>query len=68
MSMHNFTIDGLYRMAYQLSNFRIVYDMDKKEFDYNKQENKYCLDVIVPKEKKPVFTRPCGMSYLIFLT
>ena len=52
ISMHNFTIDGLYRMAYQLSHFRIVYDMDKKEFDYNKNENKYCLDVIVPKGKE----------------
>ncbi len=52
VSMHNFTIDGLYRMAYQISYFRIAYEMDKKEFDYNKRDNKYCLDVIVPKGKE----------------
>ena len=49
LSLHNFTIDGLYRMAYKTSYFRVAYEMDKAEFDYLKSENKYCLDVIVPK-------------------
>jgi uncharacterized protein (TIGR03435 family) len=49
LSMHNFTVDALYRMAYKLSYFRVAYEMDKAEFDYSRAENKYCLDVIVPK-------------------
>jgi uncharacterized protein (TIGR03435 family) len=49
LSLHNFTIDGLYRMANKTSHFRVAYEMDKAEFDYSKPENKYCLDVIVSK-------------------
>ena len=49
LSLHNFTIDGLYRMANKTSYFRVAYEMDKAAFDYSKPENKYCLDVIVPK-------------------
>lgn len=49
ISLHNFTINALYRFAYKMSYFRVAYEMDKAEFDYSKIENKYFLDVIVPR-------------------
>lgn len=53
ISLHNFLIDGMYRMAYNdISYFRTVYEMDKKEFNYDNPKNKYCLDVIVPVADK----------------
>ncbi|MFM9911697.1 MAG: TIGR03435 family protein [Chitinophagaceae bacterium] len=52
LSLHNFLIDGLYRMAYNVSFFRVVYEMDKKEFDYENPKNKYCLDIIIPSADK----------------
>jgi uncharacterized protein (TIGR03435 family) len=48
LSMVNFTIDGLYRMAYRVSYYRMVSDIDPKEFAYSEPKNKYALDVIVP--------------------
>jgi uncharacterized protein (TIGR03435 family) len=48
ISMINFLIDGMYRMAYDMSSFRVEYEIDKAEFEYSKKGNKYCLDVIVP--------------------
>lgn len=47
ISMHNFTIDGFYRMAYQVSYYRMEYAVDEKEFDYKNPRNRFCLDVIV---------------------
>ncbi|HKK75943.1 MAG TPA: redoxin domain-containing protein [Saprospiraceae bacterium] len=47
ISMHNFTIDGLYRTAYETSAYRMVYEVDEALFDYDEEKNKYCLDLIV---------------------
>lgn len=52
LSLHNFQIDGMYRMAYNQSYFRVKYEMDQKEFDYNNPRNLFCLDVIVPDASK----------------
>lgn len=50
ISMINHTIDAMYRVAYKVTYERTVYEVDKSEFDTKKGGNKYCLDVIVPKE------------------
>lgn len=52
ISMHNFTIDGLYRTAYQTTTYRMVYEVDEALFEYRKEENKFCLDLIVAPEDK----------------
>ncbi|MBL7839951.1 MAG: TIGR03435 family protein [Cyclobacteriaceae bacterium] len=49
LSIVNFTIDGLYRMAYHVSYFRTILEIDPKMFEYSEIKNRYCLDVIVPK-------------------
>ncbi len=49
LSIVNFTIDGLYRMAYQVSYFRTILEIDPKMFEYSEIKNRYCLDVIVLK-------------------
>lgn len=51
-SLHNFTIDGLYRFAYQTTIYRMVYEVDEALFEYSKDENKYCLDLIVAPEEQ----------------
>lgn len=57
VSMHNFTIDGLYRMAYKVSYFRMAYAVDQKEFEYKNPKNRYCLDVIVPDTGNSVYAK-----------
>lgn len=49
ISMLNFTIDGMYRMAYGASYFRTKLEVPEKEFDFKNPSNRYCLDVIVPE-------------------
>lgn len=56
ISMINFTIDGLYRMAYQVSYYRTVPEVDKKLFEYKNPKNKYCVDVIVPEAGDGLYT------------
>lgn len=46
----NFTLDGLYREAFQTSSLRTEYEMDKSQLIY-KEENLYCFDIIVPEER-----------------
>ena len=46
----NFTLDGLYRMAFGMSSSRTEYEAGKQQFAY-KKENLYCFDLIVPEEK-----------------
>lgn len=50
LSFINFTIDALYKDAYQTSIRRIVYEVDESEFDYEIPENRYCLDMVVAPE------------------
>lgn len=52
VSLHNFTIDGLYRYAHQTSSYRMLYEVDEALFEYSKDENKYCLDLIVAPEEQ----------------
>lgn len=47
ISMHGITIAGLYREAYQMSEFRMLYEVDKTMFDYKKIENQFNVDIIV---------------------
>lgn len=48
ISMHNFTIDGFFRTAYQKSHFRTINQLDSTDYDYDNPKNKFSLDVIVP--------------------
>lgn len=56
VSMINFTIDGLYRMAYKVSYYRTVLEVDKKLFSYKEPKNLYCVDVIVPEAGDGLYT------------
>lgn len=44
---YNMTIDGLYRHAYQISSQRIAYEFDEALVDWEQEENRYCMDIIV---------------------
>jgi uncharacterized protein (TIGR03435 family) len=55
LSIVNLTIDGLYRMAYHVSYFRTVVDLDPKTVEYSDIKNRYCLDVIVPKAGDDIY-------------
>lgn len=48
ISLHNVTIDNLFRAAYQKSYFRTINLLDSADYDYENPKNLYCLDVIVP--------------------
>lgn len=52
ISMHNFTIDGLYRLAYETSSYRMIYEVDESLFEYENPENKFCVDIVVATEEK----------------
>lgn len=56
VSMFNFTIDGLYRMAYQVSYYRTHLEVDPAIFEYRNDKNKYCVDVIVPVAGDGLYT------------
>ncbi len=47
ISMHGITVPGMYRAAYQTSEFRMLYEVDKSLFDHKKIENQFNLDIIV---------------------
>lgn len=51
ITAHNFSIEGLYRMAFQKSSMRLEYLIDKEVVAY-KPGNLYSVDVIVPKGKE----------------
>lgn len=55
LSIVNFTLDGLYRMAYHVSYYRTVVDLDPKMVEYSDIKNRYCLDVIVPKAGDDIY-------------
>lgn len=56
ISLLNFPIDGMYRVAYKVSYYRTAYEIDQKEFSFSKRSNLYCLDVIVPKAGDGLYT------------
>lgn len=57
ISMHNFSVEGFYRMAFQKSYFRMISELNKEQSDYADAKNKFCLDVIVPKgEENTLYT------------
>ncbi|MEO0341568.1 MAG: TlpA disulfide reductase family protein [Bacteroidota bacterium] len=61
ISAHNYTVDALYRLAYQTSTYRLIYEVDKDSFDYKNPQHKYCLDLIVsPTEKDQLFEQLKG--------
>ena len=51
VTLHNFTISGLYRHAHNKSSKRMVLDIDTEKVAY-KPENLYNVDIIVPKGKE----------------
>lgn len=52
ISLHNYMIDDMYRTAYQTSSYRMQYEMDKAQFDYENPKHKFCLDLIVKPEEQ----------------
>jgi uncharacterized protein (TIGR03435 family) len=52
ISAHNFSIEGLYRMAFQKSSMRLEHLIDKELVAY-KPGNLYSVDVIVSKGREP---------------
>ncbi|GAB5554616.1 MAG: redoxin domain-containing protein [Saprospiraceae bacterium] len=52
ISLHNYMIDDMYRTAYQTSIYRMLYEMDKAQFDYENPKHKFCLDLIVKPEEQ----------------
>lgn len=52
ITAHNFSIEGLYRMAFQKSSMRLGYLIDKELVAY-KTGNLYSVDVIVSKGSEP---------------
>lgn len=43
----NMTIAGLYRHAYEVSSQRLVLEIDEALVDWENEQNRYCLDIIV---------------------
>ena len=56
ISMINFTIDGLYRTAYNVSYYRTILEFDKKLVEYKNPKNKFCVDVIAPTAGEELYT------------
>lgn len=52
ISIFNFPIDGLYRLAYQTTAYRMSYEVDESMFEYDNPENLYALDLIVKPDQK----------------
>jgi uncharacterized protein (TIGR03435 family) len=53
ISTHNMTLTGLYRLAFEKSIFRLVYEgVTEADFDYKKIANLYCTDLIIAQPDK----------------
>ncbi|MEM6804476.1 MAG: redoxin domain-containing protein [Bacteroidota bacterium] len=46
ISMFNLNVAGLYRKAYQMSTYRLVYEFDEAEIAWEDKNNRYCLNII----------------------
>ncbi|HCX23180.1 MAG: hypothetical protein CMB80_32955 [Flammeovirgaceae bacterium] len=47
MTTYNMSYEGLYRMAYDITTYRILSEADESVMDWDNKQNRYCMDVIV---------------------
>ena len=47
LTIFNLNVEGLYRKAYNISTYRMVYEFDEALIDWENKENRYCLNVVV---------------------
>lgn len=52
ITIFNFTIAGLYKYAYQISEYRLIYEFDQTLIDWKDKNNRYCLNVIATDPAK----------------
>ncbi|OEK04484.1 redoxin domain-containing protein [Roseivirga misakiensis] len=50
ISMHNTTITGMYRQAFDMSSFRLELQIDEAKVDWKNTDNRYNLDILVAPE------------------
>lgn len=46
ITIFNLNVAGLYRKAYQISSYRLIYEFDESEIDWEDKNNRFCLNVI----------------------
>ncbi len=47
MTIFNLNVAGLYRKAYQVSSYRLIYEFDEATIDWEDKNNRFCLNIIV---------------------
>lgn len=47
ITMHNTTITGMYREAFEMSSYRLVFDIDGARVDWENTANRFNLDILV---------------------
>ncbi len=46
MTIFNLNVAGLYRKAYQVSSYRLMYEFDEAMIDWEDKNNRFCLNII----------------------
>lgn len=46
ITIFNLNVAGLYRKAYQVSSYRLIYEFDESKIDWEDKNNRFCLNVI----------------------
>ncbi|NRB48032.1 MAG: DUF3738 domain-containing protein [Saprospiraceae bacterium] len=46
MTIFNLNVAGLYRKAYQVSSYRLIYEFDESTIDWEDKNNRFCLNII----------------------
>lgn len=46
LTIFNLNVAGLYRKAYQVSSYRLIYEFDESEIDWEDKNNRFCLNII----------------------
>lgn len=52
MTIFNLNVAGLYRKAYQVSSYRLIYEFDESLIDWEDKNNRYCLNIIAPSPEQ----------------
>ena len=47
MTTYNTNYEGLFRMVYDLTAYRVISEVDESIMDWDNEQNRYCMDVIV---------------------
>ena len=50
ITMHNTTITGMYREAFQMSSYRLILDIDEAKVDWENTANRFNMDILVAPE------------------